>query len=61
MAKGLKDLGVRDLRAVKVRTIRQHALGRIGRQDRDTIVELVDRLEAHIVSMEEKGGGEYGD
>lgn len=53
MARSLKSRGVEDLKNVRQRAERQHALGRIGVHDRDEIVSRINKLIKHIVEMEE--------
>ena len=55
MAKGMKSRGMMELRALKKRLNRQHSLGRISRTDADFIRDLLDQVEARIITMEEKG------
>lgn len=56
MAKALKDAGLEELEALRRRVIRQHGLKRIKRKDRDRLVELLDKMEAHIIRMDEDDG-----
>ena len=60
MARSLKDAGMEELSGLKRRVNRQHALQRIHRSDRDELVELIDQIEAKIVSMDEKEEREGG-
>lgn len=53
MARGLKSAGMEELRALKRRVIRQHSMERISRADRDALVDLINEIEARIISMEE--------
>lgn len=53
MAEALKVKGVQELAAFKQRVIRQYGRGHIDRGDYDRLIELVDCLEAHVISMRE--------
>lgn len=53
MAEALKVKGVQELAAFKQRVIRQYSRGHIDRSDFDRLIELVDSLEAHVISMRE--------
>lgn len=53
MARTLKTVGLEELRTLKRRVNRQYGLGRIKVRDRDILIGLVNKLEAHITSMTE--------
>lgn len=55
MAKGLKTNGMKELKSLMARTSRQHNLGRIGRKDKEYIMERLQEVEARIVKMREEG------
>jgi len=50
----LKEAGVDEVRALRSRVIKSLAMGRIGRDDHDYLVDRLDEVEARIVSMEER-------
>ena len=54
----LKDAGLAEVQALRRRTRRQHAMGRIGKADFEFIDSRLDEVEARIVSMQEFN--EYG-
>lgn len=54
MARGLKSAGIAQIKELRRRTIRQHAMERISKYSRDFIVQRLDEIEAEIVSMSEK-------
>lgn len=58
----LKTRGMKELGALRQRVRRQRALGRIGRIDYEVLDELLNTVEARIVSMTEhdKSEGEVG-
>lgn len=58
MARPLKDAGLREAAALRRRTGRQLALGRILPQDAEYIDTRLKEVEARIVSMHEED--EYG-
>lgn len=53
MAKSLKEAGPTEVGAVKKRTLRQLAMGKINKDDADYIVELCDSISERIFEMEE--------
>lgn len=53
MAGSLKDMGIKELGALKKRVNRQYTLGRINKGDRDNLVTKIDDLEAYIIKMPE--------
>ncbi|AHN84074.1 hypothetical protein GJ25_gp063 [Mycobacterium phage Hawkeye] len=53
MAGNLKDMGLKELAALKKRVLRQHALGRINAGDRANLVAKIDDIEAYIIKMPE--------
>lgn len=53
MAKSLKDVGNLEVAALKRRTYRQRALGRISDGDCDYIVRRLEEIEVRIVEMHE--------
>lgn len=55
MARGLKTAGLEEIRAIKRRVLRQHAMGRISRPDREYLIGLIDLFEARVIRMSEKG------
>lgn len=57
--KGLKTNGMAELRKLRSRVIRQHGLTRISKPDRDKLIDYIDRIEAHIISMEELDNEEF--
>lgn len=54
MARGLKDLGLKELASLKKRVLRQHTLGRIDRGDKDNLIAKIDEIEAYIIKMPER-------
>lgn len=54
----LKDAGLAEVQALRRRTRRQLAMGRIGKADFEYIDTRLDEVEAKIVSMQEFD--EYG-
>lgn len=55
MARGLKTRGMIELGQLRRRVRWQHAHTRISKPDADYLVDLLDKFEAHVVNMEEKG------
>jgi hypothetical protein len=53
MAGSLKSFGIVELNALRKRTKRQYALGRINRGDHDVLLKKMDELEAYIIKMPE--------
>ena len=53
MARSLKTLGIQESNALRQRVRRQHGLGRIRKIDADFLVDLLDKFEARVVSMQE--------
>lgn len=53
--RALKDAGLEEVIKLKKRTLRLHAMSRIGRVDCDYIVARLDEVEARIVEMQEYG------
>ncbi len=54
MAEALKTKGLQELSQFRKRVNRQYALGRISRPDRQTLIGLVDELEAVVIKITEK-------
>lgn len=54
MAKTLKSKGLDELRSLRRRARRQQGLGRIGSKDAEFIVDLLNKVEARIISMTEE-------
>lgn len=54
MARSLKTRGLNDLHALRARTLRQRALGRIALADAEYLTERLDEMEARIVTMREQ-------
>lgn len=44
-----------EVEQLRARVKRQWALRRINREDHDWLIGALDKIEAHIVSMEERG------
>lgn len=59
MARSLKSMGLVELDSLRRRARRQLALKRISPADCEYIVNLLDTLEARIVSMSEKSDPEF--
>lgn len=59
MAAPLKKNGIDECAKLRRRVIRQHQLGRILRSDRDYLVGLLDKFEARVIKMKEKGEEEW--
>lgn len=55
VAKGLKSNGMKELKSLKARTLRQHALGRIGFRDKEFLLGHLNEIEARIIKMYEEG------
>jgi len=55
VARALKTMGLVELDSLRRRAIRQLALKRITPDDCNSIVKMVDELEAFIIKMPEKG------
>lgn len=55
MARGLKTRGLEELDLLRRRVKRQHLLKRIGKEDCDWLVEQLDKIEARIITMSERG------
>jgi hypothetical protein len=53
--RGMKTYGLERLSAVRSRARKQLARGAITRPDADYIVDTIDKLEAYIIKMNEKG------
>lgn len=53
MAKGLKDLGVKEIEAFETRLRRQHALKRILPRDYLYLQGLVDNINARLEKLDE--------
>ncbi|ABD58471.1 gp58 [Mycobacterium phage PLot] len=53
MAGSLKDMGLKEVAALKKRVNRQYALNRINGGDRDNLIELINKVEAYIIKMPE--------
>lgn len=53
MVARIKDLGRIELGTLRTRVLRVAALGRINKGDADNIVEMIDKLDAYIIRMEE--------
>lgn len=51
--KTIKEAGTEEIRALRSRTSRSLAMGRISREDHDFIVEKCDEIEARIQQMRE--------
>lgn len=62
MARSLKTAGIRELNQLRARARRQHALRRITQTDAQYVCELIDLIEARIVTMHEldETGSEEG-
>lgn len=62
MARSLKTRGIAELNALRNRTLRQHALGRIERTDEKFILIRLGEIEARITAMREldENGKEEG-
>lgn len=56
--RSLKDVGLREVRALRQRTVRLEAMGRVFPTDSEYITDRLDEIEARIVSMHELD--EYG-
>lgn len=54
MARTLKTRGLEELRTLRRRVERQYALERIGRYDKEYLVEHLNRVEARIIGMTER-------
>jgi uncharacterized protein YecE (DUF72 family) len=54
MARPLKANGLQEAGALKTRIRRQRALGRIGQDDHDYLIEHLEKIEARIVEMDEE-------
>lgn len=54
MALPLKKQGLLELRALRARVQRQHAMARIDRKDYEAINEHLDIIEARIIRMTER-------
>lgn len=54
MARSIKSRGLSELRSLRARVLRQHALERISRPDRDWLITHIDELEARIIQMQER-------
>ena len=54
MVARLKDAGRQEIKAFKSRVLRVAGLGRIAKGDADYLVELADKIDAHIIRMTEK-------
>lgn len=52
--KAMKEAGRDEVAALRRRTIRALAMGRIGSEDSQFINERLDEIDARIVSMEER-------
>jgi hypothetical protein len=50
----LKDTGRQEIKAFKQRVLRIAGLGRISKGDADYLVDLADKIDAHIIRMTEK-------
>jgi hypothetical protein len=55
MAKALKDNGLQEIGAFKRRVRRQRAFGKIGQEDHDELIRLVELIEKRVVEMNEEG------
>ncbi len=53
MARPLKDAGMREVGSLRRRVRRQLALGRVLPQDAAYLIDLLDKVEARIVQMQE--------
>lgn len=53
MAVGLKTKGREEVLALKRRVLRQFTLGRIGRKDKENLIQLLDDLDAYIIKLVE--------
>lgn len=53
MARSLKTLGIQEANVLRQRVRRQHNLGRIRKDDSDYLVDLLNKFEARVVSMQE--------
>jgi len=53
VARSLKTLGIQEANALRQRVRRQHNLDRIRRSDADYLVDLLNKFEARVVSMQE--------
>ena len=55
MVAPLKKNGIAECAKLRKRVIAQHNLGRIHRTDKEYLVDLLNKVEARIIKMEEKG------
>jgi hypothetical protein len=51
--RSLKDVGLQEVRALRRRTVRLEAMGRVFPTDSAYITDRLDEIEARIVSMHE--------
>lgn len=55
MAASLKTNGLREVEALRKRVRRQFAMERISGQDAEILLDHINKIEAHIISMREEG------
>lgn len=53
--KTLKEKGVEEVKALRRRVIRSHAMGRTGKADTEYLVQRLNEVEARIIAMPEYG------